>query len=489
MRPGVGRGTPTARVPTRMGLRAMLPVWALAWIGCAQEGPPPGSLPDARPPQVERIVPGRDSIVPGFDDDAKIRFDEPVNLSSAVERQLKVSPAELYDIGTNFSEVSFKPRTGWRDGVVYCFELEPGISDLLNNRTEDPIEFCFSTGPPIAATRVTGRILDVLTGRPAAEGRVHFLALPADSTPYAAQVDGEGSFARRALPPGGYTAFGFVDQNRNLVLDRHLEPHDSLLIDLVPSGTLDLEFQLIPPDSTPPLLVQVEAPDSLTVRLQFDDPLPRVQPEGGPSVSVTDVETGVTVDVVAALVGEPATVRFPGQPGEEPAEEEAPPRPEEEEAPPAERGEVQAAIPQSELPSPAVSVRLAAGLPAGTYRVRAEGFVNLRGMVGGGDTTFVYEAPAADSSALGGEETEPTLPADTVPADTVPPGPLPADTVPRDTLRSGAGPPGLSTRVGLRSASDRPIRAVPGAEDWNRRGPARRSLSGIRRRKPERGRP
>ena len=198
-------------------------------------------------------------------------------------------------------------------------------------------------------------------------------------------------------------------------------------------------------------------------------------------MSVTDVETGVTVDVVAALVGEPATVRFPGQPGEEPAEEEAPlPRPEEEEAPLAGRGEVQAAIPQSELPSPAVSVRLAAGLPAGTYRVRAEGFVNLRGMVGGGDTTFVYEAPAADSSALGGEETEPTLPADTVPADTVPPGPLPADTVPRDTLRSGAGPPGLSTRVGLRSASDRPIRAVPGAEDWNRRGPARRSLSGHR---------
>jgi hypothetical protein len=426
-----------------MAPRVIVMGWSLGWSGCANESPPPGTLPDARPPQVERIVPGRDSIVPGFDDDARIRFDEPVNLSNAVERQLKVSPAELYEFGTSFSEVSFKPRTGWRDGVVYCFELEAGISDLLNNRTEDPIEFCFSTGPPIATTRVTGSILDVLTGQPSAQARVHFLALPGDSTPYAAEVDSDGNFARRALPPAAYTAFGFVDQNRNLVLDRHLEPHDSLLIDMVPSGTLELEFRLIPPDSTPPLLVQAEAPDSLTVRLQFDDPLPRVQPEGGPSVSVTDVETGVTVDVVAALVGEPATVTFPDQPGEdlpEEAEEEAPPA-EEPVAPPAGRGTVRAATPPSELPSPAVSVRLAAGLPAGTYRVRAEGFVNLRGMVGGGDTTFVYEATSPDSSVLGGEEIQPVIP-----EDSVPPDPVPADTLPRDTLRSAVGRPGPNRR-------------------------------------------
>ena len=246
MHPKAPRRAHPCEAQIGLGLGATLMLSALGWVGCANESPPPGALPDARPPQIERILPGRDTVVPGFDDDARIKFDEPVNLSSSVERQMKVSPAELYEFGTSFSEVRFKPQTGWRDGVVYCFELEAGISDLMNNRTEDPIEFCFSTGPPIASTRVTGRIIDVLTGQPATQGRVHFLALPGDSTPYAAQADQEGAFAQRALPPGGYTAFGFVDQNRNLRLDRRLEPHDSVVVELVPSGTLDLEFNLIP---------------------------------------------------------------------------------------------------------------------------------------------------------------------------------------------------------------------------------------------------
>ena len=259
MRPGVGRGTPTAGVPTRMGLRAMLPVWALAWIGCAQEGPPPGSLPDARPPQVERIVPGRDSIVPGFDDDAKIRFDEPVNLSSAVERQLKVSPAELYDIGTNFSEVSFKPRTGWRDGVVYCFELEPGISDLLNNRTEDPIEFCFSTGPPIRG-HPRHRPDPRCAHRPTRRG---------GACAFSRSPGGFHTVRRPGGRGGELRAASSAARRIHCLRVRGPEPEPgarstpgaarfSLLIDLVPSGTLDLEFQLIPPDSTPPLLVQVD---------------------------------------------------------------------------------------------------------------------------------------------------------------------------------------------------------------------------------------
>jgi hypothetical protein len=41
-----------------------------------------------------------------------------------------------------------------------------------------------------------------------------------------------------------------------------------------------------------------------------------------------------------------------------------------------------------------VSVRLARPLAAGEYDVSARGFLNLRLLAGGGDTTFVYEPPA-----------------------------------------------------------------------------------------------
>ena len=390
-------------------LCAVLSLSALGWAACANESPPPGALPDARPPQVERIVPGRDTIVPGFDGDARVRFDEPANLTN-IERSLIVSPAERYDVKAGFSEVRMRPQDGWRDGIIYCLELPEGIRDLMNNRTESPIEFCFSTGPPIPKTRVTGRILNAVTGQPQAEARVYFLALPEDSTPYAAFVDGDGVFERRALPPGEYWAFGFVDQNRNLLLDRRLEPHDSVSLSLRTDGTANLEFRLTDPDTTPARLVQAEAVDSLTVRLEFDDPLRRPQ-EGQPSVTVTETETGVTVDVVAALVGEPSQVRFPTAPGEESPEE-----PEPSPTPGAEAG-----LEPTELPSQAVSVRLAGALQTGTYRVEASGFVNLRGLVGGGDTTFVYEAAARDSADVGGEEAGVSPPADTTRTNRTPP--------------------------------------------------------------------
>jgi hypothetical protein len=48
------------------------------------------------------------------------------------------------------------------------------------------------------------------------------------------------------------------------------------------------------------------------------------------------------------------------------------------------------------LPSTSVTVGLARPLAAGAYRVRAAGFPNLRGLYGGGDTTFVFQ-PAEPS--------------------------------------------------------------------------------------------
>lgn len=41
-------------------------------------------------------------------------------------------------------------------------------------------------------------------------------------------------------------------------------------------------------------------------------------------------------------------------------------------------------------PSRVLTVRLARPLEEGVYRVLAEGWSNLRGLVGGGDTTFVH---------------------------------------------------------------------------------------------------
>lgn len=408
---------------------------ALAALGiaCASEQPPPGTLPDHEPPRIELIEPAPDSIVPGFSGSLRIRFDEPVNVEQGrFLQQLIASPLEIYRMETGFSDIRLQPRDGWRDSVVYCFEIPAGIRDLLSNQTQTGTQFCFSTGVPMIDSRITGTILDAVTGQPQLGASVVFLQ-PPDSVPYGAISDENGRFDLRALPSGSYYAFGYVDQNRNNRLDRALEPHDSASVNSFDGARPDLLFRLVEPDTTPPRLLRAEARDSFTVQLEFDDPLIRPQP-GDPSVTLTDTLGATSFAVFGLRVGEAARVTFPGAPG---SESETPGAVADSAgaagAAPDTVTTLPAASPDSggvtglsveELPSRFVTVRLAEALASGTYLIGARGFTNLRRLVGGGDTTFVAEVPEPvsalppDSAAIG-DSAGIAAPEDTAAVDTL----------------------------------------------------------------------
>lgn len=361
--------------------------------------PPPGTHPDEEPPSVRSIEPAPDSIVPGFDGDIRIRFDEPVTVPSDLGRRLVASPMEVYDVQTGFSDIRIRPRGGWRDSVVYCLAIPEGISDLLRNRAPRGIEFCFSTGIPITNTEVTGTVFDAVTGQPQAEATVQFIA-PPDSTPYGAVTDAEGRFSLRSLPADAYEAFGFLDRNRNYTLDRALEPHDSTRFEAIEGASPDVELRLVEPDTTPPVLLRVEVFDSLTLRVEFDDPLLRPQP-GSPRVTVADTATGEPLPVTAVRVGEPAEVGFAApDTAAAPADSIGAPA---DTTGPAQAADSAGAPPGAAsgpvLPSRFATIRLGRTLRETTYRLVAEGFENLRHLTGGGDTTFVAELPEADTAA------------------------------------------------------------------------------------------
>ncbi len=479
------RAPPTAPDPPRGGggaLAAAVAAAVLAAAGCARQQAPPGAEVDNTPPRLESIRPDDGAVVPGLDHSLTLRFDEPVEERRGLQRELMASPAYRYRVDFGFSTMEIEPREGWRDGVVYYFRIPAPFSDILGNRREEPIEVTFSTGPEVSDTRVEATVRDRVTGERVRDARVLFYRTDGDSVPYTAVRDTGRTHRLTSLPPGTYRAWAFRDLNANMRLEERLEAHDSTTLELDgPDAEASLEFRIVEPDSTPPVLASATARDSQLVELQFDDPLDPGQDFGRVEVTVRDTATGRTWPVAAvgltpAQVGREAgetdgaappdtapargdTAReTPGDPlpadtagvavapGDLlPADSAPPPAavPGEDTVaaaggPPAakeERGAAEAAGRQdtAPLPSRTALVRLERPLEDGdAYRVRADGLANLRGLRGAGDTVFVYTAP------------EDTAPADTAaaPADSAPPEAAPADTAAADPTPSDTTAPG-----------------------------------------------
>ena len=426
--------------------------------GCANIEAPPGTGPDFEPPSVVERYPAPGAIVPDLDDDAWVRFDEPVQSPRNLERGLDLSPAWDWKFNPRISGFSVRPREGWRTGVVYRIRVPAGVTDLIRNRTRQVIEWTFSTGPAISETRIDGIVYDRVTVAGVPDARLLFLA--ADSIPYSVVSDTGGVYGMRSLPPDEYTVFAFMDQNRNRRLDPASEPWDSASVSLPePNSRFAIDLWMVPPDSTPPRLLSVVAFDTLTLALEFDEPL---DPEASLEEAVVTVlgpPGYVPFRVTDLQVGEPASLRR-----DEPdtvvvrdsldafdpdllpdsmtaldtaavidtaAARDRIDRARPGVRPDARRADVSASdslaadsvavqetgaaalqrLQSTELrarPFPTLVVRLEQPLTEDTFRVKATGIPNLRGLRGGGDTTFVYVAPlpavapGADPDSAGG---------------------------------------------------------------------------------------
>ena len=414
---------------------------------CAREEMPPGHTPDFDPPGVTEMFPPYGAAVPDLSEDAFIRFDEPLGDPASVGRTLVTSPAWEYEVHAGRRNARIRPRDGWRRDVVYRFTIPPGLRDLIRNQTEEPIEFLFTTGAELTATEAAGRVLDRETVRALRGASV--LVIGGDSVPYTAQTDTAGTFALPSLPVGAYWAFGFEDQNSNRQLDRDFEPYDSAEVLLEdPTVRREVELWLVAPDTTPPTLVEARAVEEQEVRLEFDDLLEPDFPLVEASVRIANADTGEEWPVEEIMVGVPESVvedsaaSVPDSVGAEPAAGGIAEPPDA--AVPADSGGVAPAAEEEaeegSPPTPAdpdsirarpqrfVTVGLARALDGGTYRATVWGFANLRLLVGGGDTTFVYEPPPVPGEDIpldeSGNEAAPS------PDDAAPPAPDDSSAVP-----------------------------------------------------------
>lgn len=484
----MGRRAPGPR-GGRVPLAPLALAAAVAAWGCARPSSPPGAPEESRPPAVRSLTPAMDTVLSDLSGAATIRFDEPIRTRSDLGRRMVASPAYEYSVSVGHSEVSVRPEGGWRPGVVYVLEFPPGVTDLLDNSRTEPVRLVFSTGPPIRPTRVRLRLFDRVTGQEQARGRVLFLpagreaaresaraesdtaGVPADTVapvPYTAVADSADRYVLRHLPPGSYWAFGFVDRNRNLRLDRRLEPYDSTRVDLASdTARASAALFLLEPDSTPPRLATIEARDSVTVRLTFDDYLrpghrprePLVQPVGGTNdLSVREVRVPAAADTAGqgappadsagpasgdSLTADSAAAEAPSEEGAAtPDSSVGPDTLSPDSAADDSAASDTAGVQKPPRPTRIVEIRLARPPSPDTFRVRLRGVRNMRGLEADVDTTFGYVPPpdtaAADTAGAPHADStahDSTSRADSTVTDTAisPPDPLLPDSAAPDT--------------------------------------------------------
>jgi hypothetical protein len=378
---------------------------------------------------VLRTSPDTFAILEPFDDGVSFEFDRRVS-----ERPASGQLRDAVVVSPRTGEVSVRHRRrgvevrmegGFRERTVYRVTLLPTLQDLWDNRLDGPHDLFFSTGPEFEPNVLGGLVTDRLTGEAMDDVRVEAVPLEANGLAHSTMTDSTGIFSFPFLPADRYLLRAYDDLNRNREPD-FTEPQDSLEVTVARGDTVIVtELVLLLPDTTPAVLTQVEALDSLSLRLEFDDPLDPERPLDEVMVALSREDGGPVPDVLEVLHLHEWEARPPPEP-EEPREEDPgdpedpdapPPAEDPEEEPVAEEVGVPArADDDPPLPAFEIFVVLEGPLEVGVeYLVEVEGLTNLNGVPGGGgERTVVGPEPP--------REPEPEeMPPDTIPPpDTVP---------------------------------------------------------------------
>jgi hypothetical protein len=272
---------------------------------CAKIEAPPGGPPDTAPPRLIGTYPESLVALPGFDGEVEFRFDEVVSEGSApgnaegtgdLQRLILLSPTNrTADVSWKRSRITVRPGEGWRPNRTYRIELLPGVMDLRNNRaTSARTVVTFTTGGPLPADTLRGKVIDWTTGQPVPGALVEAVLQP-DSLPYRIGADSAGNFVGAPLPAGTYVVYGSVDQNRNGRREAR-EAYDSVT---ATGNGAALTLWTFPHDTNPPRLQQATPRDSVTVELQFSQPLSPSQRIDTGLVTVRHLPDSAVVPVAA----------------------------------------------------------------------------------------------------------------------------------------------------------------------------------------------
>jgi hypothetical protein len=279
----------------------------LGFAACARQGSPPGGPPDRIPPFVVSTTPDTFATVEPFGDAVRVEFNERISerVSGGIDNSVEISP-RTGDVRVRHRRrrIDVSMSGGFVEGVVYRITVMPVIQDMFGNSLNQPFEFFFSTGPPFTDNAIAGVLEDRISGEPVTQARVDAWREDEDSLKHTTVSDDQGIFAIRRVPGGSYRIRAYVDVNRTFEPDFIELQGEAPPQPLGPNDTVLVFMDLLQPDSTPADLIAVDALDSLTLELGFDDFL-------DPDSALTGVGVSMSPDSLQEdVTGAPTVIRL-----------------------------------------------------------------------------------------------------------------------------------------------------------------------------------
>jgi hypothetical protein len=278
-------------------------------LACASVGDPPGGPPDVAPPKIVSIKPESGAVVPKFNDDIVIQFDETIEeqagggsrgggaVGGGLEQQILLSPvAGPLKVSWHRSSVHVKPKEGWQRRV-YRLQVLPGFYDLRRNRFDSSATVLFSRGPAIGHARIGGIALKWVEQAVLLRALIEAVPL-ADTVGYLTVADSGGQFNIENLQPGRYIIYATADENG----DRRRglrEAYDSVEVTLDSSSNVAL--YTFPHDTVPPRPRTATFVDSVTVRVEFSEPLDPAKSFDTTNVRVVELPDSTPVPIARIL--------------------------------------------------------------------------------------------------------------------------------------------------------------------------------------------
>jgi hypothetical protein len=254
---------------------------------CASEGFPPGGPVDEAAPVLVETEPADRAVNAAADQAIRLRFDEPLGrrVEGDLSRLILVNPdTPEFDIRVEDETITLSPSSPMADGVTYMVTILPGLEDRDGNRTISARTILFSTGGERPITLSIVRATIVEDSLPAALASYHLEGI-GHELDYTMVADSQGRIEMEGVAYGRYEGTAWQERVRPEGWQMMEEPgaRDTFELSL-DSRAHETRYRIAVVDTTAPLIVTVETPESRLVSITLDDALAADPPPAAGSV-------------------------------------------------------------------------------------------------------------------------------------------------------------------------------------------------------------